>query len=156
MCVLMADFLRGSLKLGSSDLIPLSEEIRLAECYLDIERVRFGSRLKIDREIDPLCESCLVPPLIMQPLVENAITHGVAPTLEGGVVHVRAERNGAGVKIVIENPFEPESSVRNGTGVGLKNVKSRLANLYNGNARVDVSQNPGRFRVELQMPCNHR
>ncbi len=156
MCVLMADFLRGSLKLGSSDLIPLSEEIRLAECYLDIERVRFGSRLKIDREIDPLCEGCLVPPLIMQPLVENAITHGVAPTLEGGVVHVRAERNGAGVKIVIENPFEAESSVRNGTGVGLKNVKSRLANLYNGNARVDVSQNPGRFRVELQMPCNHR
>jgi two-component system, LytTR family, sensor histidine kinase AlgZ len=156
MCVLLADFLRGSLKLGSAELIPLAEELKLAEYYLDIERVRFGSRLTVDRDIDPQCESCLVPPLIMQPLVENAITHGVAPALEGGVVHLRAERNGAGLKIVIENPFEPESSSRNGAGLGLKNVKLRLANLYHGNARIDVSRNPGRFRVELQMPCNHR
>jgi sensor histidine kinase YesM len=155
MCVLLADFLRGSLKLGSEQRIPLSEEIRLAECYLDIERVRLGSRLQIDREIDPRCEKCLVPPLIMQPLVENAITHGVAPALEGGTVTLQAERNGAGVKIVIENPFEPETVSRNGTGVGLKNVKMRLASLYSGNARMDVNKDAGRFRVELQLPCEH-
>ena len=59
------------------------------------------------------------------------------------------------MKIVIENPFEPETVSRNGTGVGLKNVKMRLASLYSGNARMDVNKNEGRFRVELQLPCEH-
>ena len=156
MCVLLADFLRGSLKLGSEDLIPLAEEIRLAEYYLDIERVRLGSRLRVEREIEPECEICLVPPLIMQPLVENAITHGVAPAINGGTVRVQAQRNGAGVKIVVENLFEPEDTPKIGAGLGLKNVRMRLHNLYNGDARLDVDQKDGRFRVELQMPCNHR
>src|SRR5262245_58531176 len=126
----------------------------LSECYLDIQRVILGARLKIQRDIDPDCEACLVPPLIMQPLVENAITHGVAPTIDGGVVTLQAERNGAGLKIIIENPFEEDSKARNGAGLGLKNVKMRLANLYGGDARVDINQNAGRFRVELQLPCN--
>jgi two-component system, LytTR family, sensor histidine kinase AlgZ len=154
MCVLLANFLRGSLRLGSKQRIPLVEEMRLAECYLDIERVRLGTRLRIQRDIDPDCEACLVPPLIMQPLVENAITHGVAPTIDGGVVSLQAERNGAGVRIIIENPVEDEATVKDGAGVGLKNVKMRLANLYDGDARIDVNQNAGRFRVELQLPCD--
>jgi two-component system sensor histidine kinase AlgZ len=91
----------------------------------------------------------------MQPLVENAITHGVAPTLAGGIVSVKARRNGAGVKIVIENPFEAESRTKNGAGLGLKNVRMRLTTLYNGDARVDVDESDGRFRVELQLPCNN-
>jgi sensor histidine kinase YesM len=153
MCILLADFLRGSLKLGSEERIPLTEEIRLAECYLDIERVRLGSRLKIERDVDAGCKQCMVPPLILQPLIENAITHGVAPAVEGGTVTLRAERNGAGVTIVIENPFAPGEEAKNGTGLGLKNVKSRLANLYEGHARLDLSQEEGRFRAELQLPC---
>jgi len=155
MCVLLADFLRGSLKLGSQDRIALTEEIKLAECYLDIERVRLGARLQVERNIDSQCERCLVPPLIMQPLVENAIKHGVAPSLDGGTVSLNIERNGAGVKIVIENPVEAETSIKSGAGLGLNNVKSRLANLYDGNARMDVNHNAGRFRVELQLPCEH-
>jgi LytS/YehU family sensor histidine kinase len=154
MCVLLAEFLRGSLKLGSEKQIPFADEIRLTECYLDIERVRLGSRLRVEREIESQCDGCLVPPLIMQPLIENAIMHGVAPTLEGGVVRVQAKRNAAGVKIVIENPFDAESSTKNGAGLGLKNVRSRLANLYNGDARLDVGHDGVRFRVELQLPCN--
>jgi two-component system sensor histidine kinase AlgZ len=153
MCILLADFLRGSLKLGSEERIPLAEEIKLAECYLDIERVRLGARLHVERDVDVQCETCMVPPLIMQPLVENAITHGVAPAIEGGTVSLHAERNGAGVKIVIDNPFEPGSAAKNGAGLGLKNVRMRLANLYDGNARIDISENAGRFRVELQLPC---
>jgi LytS/YehU family sensor histidine kinase len=155
MCVLLADFLRGSLKLGSEKRIPLAEEIRLAGCYLDIERVRLGSRLQLETEVDRRCEACLVPPLILQPLVENAITHGVAPTLEGGTVSLRAERIGAGVRIVIENPFEAGGSPKNGAGLGLKNVKMRLANLYDRDARVDVTESEGLFRVEMQLPCEH-
>jgi len=135
----------------------LADEIRLAECYLDIERVRLGSRLQIARDVDPECEACLVPPLITQPLVENAITHGISPAVEGGVVKLRVEKNGgAGIKIVIENPFEVENNPRNGAGLGLKNVKMRLANLYDGDARLDVSDSGGLFRVELQIPSGHR
>jgi LytS/YehU family sensor histidine kinase len=115
-----------------------------------------GARLEVQRDIDSRCQTCLVPPLILQPLVENAITHGVAPALDGGIVSLSAELNGAGVKIVIENPFESGSASKNGAGFGLSNVKMRLANLYNGNARLDANQSSGRFRVELQLPCDHR
>lgn len=156
MCVLLADFLRGCLKFGSEQRISLSEEMKLADHYLDIERVRLGSRLVIERKIDPACQACLVPPLIMQPLVENAITHGVAPLLEGGTVRIEAQRYGDVLRIVLENPFESEAVKRNGTGVGLKNVRMRLMNLFNGDARFDVQETAGRFRVELQLPCEER
>ncbi len=75
MCVLLAEFLRSCLKLGSENRISLGEEMKMAENYLDIERVRLGSRLIVEREIHPECERCAVPPLIMQPLLENAILH---------------------------------------------------------------------------------
>jgi hypothetical protein len=152
MCVLLADFFRGCLKLGSQQRISLSEEMRLAECYLDIERVRLGSRLKVEREIDRESELCMVPPLIMHPLVENAITHGIAPMVEGGTVKVQAERNGAGVRIVIENPYDPELGAKTGVGLGLKNVRARLANLYSEDARMDIDREGMRFKVQLQLP----
>jgi two-component system sensor histidine kinase AlgZ len=155
MCVLLAEFLRGSLKLGSELRIPLADELRLTECYLDIERVRLGSRLRVEKDVERECEMCMVPPLILQPLVENAITHGVAPMLDGGVVRLQVERNGAGVRIAIENAFEPESASKNGAGMGLQNVRMRLKNLYNGDARMNVDENGDRFRVELQLPCDH-
>ncbi|HEY2381224.1 MAG TPA: histidine kinase [Terriglobia bacterium] len=153
MCILLADFFRGCLKLGSEPRISLSEEIRLAECYLDIERVRLGARLQVEREIDQQSGFCMVPPLIMQPLIENAITHGIGPMVEGGTVRVQAERNGAGVKIVVENPYDPELGAKTGSGVGLKNVRMRLANLYSDNARLDIDREGTRFRVQLQLPC---
>lgn len=153
MCILLADFFRGCLKLGSEQRIPFAEEVRLAECYWDIERVRFGSRLQIEREIVPESRNCMVPPLIMHPLIENAITHGIAPMLEGGVVRVRAHRNAAGLRIVIENPYDPDLPIRTGTGMGLQNVRMRLANLYSDNARLDIVREGTRFRVQLQLPC---
>jgi two-component system sensor histidine kinase AlgZ len=153
MCILLADFLRGCLKLGSEERISLGEEMKLTEHYLDIERVRLGSRLGLDREVHPDCEACLVPPLIMQPLVENAITHGIAPMLHGGTLRIEARKHGDILKIVLENPFEAEAVRRNGTGVGLKNVRLRLMNLFDGNARFEVREEAGRFRVELQIPC---
>jgi sensor histidine kinase YesM len=154
MCVLLAEFLRGSLRLGAAQTIALSEEFRIAETYLDIERVRLGSRLRVEREVERECEECMVPPLIIQPLVENAIKHGVAPMLEGGLVRLQAQRNGAGVRIVVENPFEAENASKTGAGVGLRNVRMRLRNLYDGDARMDVAKSDGRFHVELQLPCH--
>lgn len=153
MCVLLADFFRGCLKFGSVDRITLAEEIQLMENYLDIEKVRLGSRLNVEQAIDTQCKDCRVPPLILQPLIENAITHGIAAMIDGGTVRIEAKQDGAGVKIFIENPFEPESARTSGTGVGIKNVRMRLSNLFDGDARLDVNDNGQRFRVELQMPC---
>ena len=80
----------------------------------------------------------------------------LAPALEGGIVRVYAQRSGPGVKIVIENPFDADNGAKHGAGVGLKNVRMRLTNLYNGDARINVNQTGGEFRVELQLPCNQR
>ena len=87
MCLLLADFLRRSLQLGVRESIPFGDELKLAESFLDIEKVRFGERLGIDQQVDPDCHSCMVPPLLIQPLIENAVTHGIAPMIEGGIVN---------------------------------------------------------------------
>jgi two-component system sensor histidine kinase AlgZ len=154
MCVLLAEFLRGCLKLGSAERISLGEEIELAEHYLSIEKVRLGSRLIVETDVDAACKNCRVPPLILQPLIENAITHGVAPMLEGGTVRIEARHHGDAIRIVVENPFEAEAGAKNGTGLGIKNVRMRLANLFNGDARLNVNENGGKFRIELQLPCD--
>ena len=85
MCLLPAEFMRTSLAVGAKERIPLSEEIKIAEGFLDIEKVRFGDRLGVNLYVDRVCRDCLVPPLLIQPLVENAVTHGIAPLVEGGV-----------------------------------------------------------------------
>jgi two-component system sensor histidine kinase AlgZ len=152
MCLLLADFLRGCLKLGSSELIPFREELKLAFHYLDLEKVRLGARLAIECEIDPDCEECLVPPLILQPLVENAVTHGISQIVAGGTLRIEATRLGDFFRIVLENPFE-EGASKNGAGVGINNVRMRLMNVFNGDARFDTRQTDQRFRVELQLPA---
>lgn len=154
MCVLLAEFLRGCLKLGSAERISLDEEIQLAQHYLSIEKVRLGSRLTIETDVESTCKKCLVPPLILQPLIENAITHGVSRMLEGGTVRIEARQHGDAVRIVVENPFEAKTGTKNGIGLGIKNVRMRLANLFNSDAQVNLKDDGGQFRIELHMPCD--
>ncbi len=154
MCVLLADFLRSSLSLGARTRVPLAEEMALAENYLAIESVRFGERLRVELRIEPGAERCLVPPLLVQPLVENAVKHGVADRVEGGIVSVRAWRNGDSLEIVVENSRDPEAPSRRGAGLGLENVRRRLAALDPRLARLDVFPEPERFRVMLRLPVS--
>jgi len=151
MCELLGDFLRTSLDLGARPLVPLREELALAERYLAIEQVRFGSRLAVERRADPEVESCLVPPLLVQPLVENAVKHGVAGRLEGGTVRIQARRRGAQLEIAVENPFDPDTAPRAGAGLGLDNVRRRIETLDPGSAAMDVSRADGVFRVTLRL-----
>ena len=155
MCLLLADFLRTSLVLGAKQQIPVSEELRLVEGFLNIEKVRYGKRLSVERSVDPECDGCLVPPLLIQPLVENAIRHGIAPLIEGGTVRLDVLREGPAIEILLENPVDPHASekVLTGAGLGLENVKSRLARLFPGQANVNVSRDEGRFQVRLRFPC---
>jgi two-component system, LytTR family, sensor histidine kinase AlgZ len=155
MCLLLADFLRSSLVLGAKKEIPVSDELRLVESFLDIEKVRYGKRLSIIRNVDPNCHGCLVPPLLIQPLVENAIRHGIAPLVEGGTIRMDVQREGTVLEIILENPTEPsgEGLAKDGAGVGLENVRSRLSKLFANEAFVGVSQDNSRFQVRLRFPC---
>jgi two-component system sensor histidine kinase AlgZ len=142
MCLLLADFLRRSLALGARERVPLAEELALAEDLLAIERVRFGARLLFAPRVEEAALTCLVPPLLLQPLVENAVTHGIAQCLEGGTVRLEARRGGGRLLLAIENPRDAGAPARKGTGIGIENVRRRLETLY-GNS----------FRVELDLPA---
>jgi len=109
----------------------------------------------VERSVDPECDGCLVPPLLIQPLVENAIRHGIAPLIEGGTVRLDVQRAGPAIEILLENPVDPQGTqrVQTGAGLGLENVKSRLARLFPGQANVNVSRDEDRFQVRLRFPC---
>ena len=154
MCQTLGDFLRGTLNLANRERVPLSEELSLVERYLSIERVRFGERLAVEWAIEPGTEHCLVPPLLMQPLVENAIKHGVSDRIEGGTIRMEARRMAGDLKLVIENPVDDEPTARPGERVGLDNVKRRLAALGAESTRLEVQTEPGVFRVLLTLPAD--
>ena len=150
--VRLGDFLRRSLTLGSRETIPLAEELDLAEQLLSIEKVRFGERLSHSVRADDAARACGVPPLVLQPLVENAVTHGIAQLVDGGTVQVAAERRGDELLIAVENPRDAEAPGRKGAGIGLENVRRRLRALHAEAADVRVVETDASFRVELRLP----
>jgi sensor histidine kinase YesM len=153
MCIMLSDFLRRGLALGASDDVALSEELDLSQRYLAIEQVRFADRLTVEHEIDPEAVRCRVPTLILQPLVENAITHGIAHSLEGGTVRITARRTGTRIDIAVENPADRDRPKSRGQGMGIANVRSRLASRHPAATRVECREENGRFRVEISMPA---
>ncbi len=156
MCQLLADFLRKSIDLGGRASITLEEEFGLALSFLTIEQVRLGPRLKIRREIDEASRSCLVPPLLLQPLMENAILHGIAQLIEGGEIGITAVRPGERLRITVENPCDPDRAKGNGGGIGLANVRGRLDTIYGTEAWLEVEPGEARFRVVVSLPAKER
>jgi sensor histidine kinase YesM len=154
LCVRLADFLRRSLTVGSRESIPLAEELDLAEQLLGIEKVRFGDRLAHAVVADDAARACAVPPLLLQPLVENAVTHGIAQMLEGGEIRIEAERRGPELRISIQNPRDADAPGRKGTGIGLQNVRRRLLALHGDAAEVRAAPDGEVFRVELRLPAS--
>ncbi len=153
MCVLLGDFLRRSLRLGGMDRIPLRDEVSLIEQFLAIERVRFGPRLAADVAVDAGADACLVPPLLLQPLVENAVRHGIAGLVEGGTISLAATRRDDRLIVVVENACDPDRSSSGGAGLGLANVRNRLMTEYGADARFDAQARDARFRIELSIPA---
>jgi two-component system sensor histidine kinase AlgZ len=153
MCFLMANFFRKSLTLARQQAIPLSEEVSLAETFLAIEKVRFGDRLRTNFDIADDVKDISVPPLMLQPLVENAVHHGVAHMLEGGEVCVQARRREGFLELVVANPCDPDRPPSRSTGVGLVNVRSRVETLCGHRASVDVNASETAFRVSILLPA---
>jgi signal transduction histidine kinase len=153
MCSLLSEFLRRTLVRGAERELPLAEEVDLADAYLGIEEVRFGDRLRVEHDVETSALDCRVPSLLLQPLVENAIAHGIAAVVEGGVIHIRARERGGRLEIEIDNPFDAEAPRRPGHGVGLGNVRERLAARHPGQSRVEARSNGDRYQVTLSLPA---
>ncbi len=152
MCVLLSEFLRQSLKTASAEGIPLSSELALIESFLAIEQIRFGTRLRVKFDIGTDCRECRIPPLLCQPLIENAVNHGIAHLVEGGEICVRAERQGDRLLIGISNPCAADRPQAGSKGIGLANVRSRLAALYGNDGRIDTAERDGVFLAEIRLP----
>jgi two-component system, LytTR family, sensor histidine kinase AlgZ len=129
----------------------LGEELALVERYLAIEQLRLGTRLRVQRELHDLPADFPLPRLLLQPLVENAVRHGVQPLREGGEVILRGRREGEGVRIEIINPL-PATPPAPGNGHGLDSVRQRIAYRYGPLARVQAGPQQDRFVVLLQLP----
>jgi len=134
---------------GSS--VTLDEEIELAKAYLAIEQVRFGERLSVRWEVDAAALPARVPPLVLQPLVENAVRHGVEPNEEGGEVEVSTVRRGDEVEIRVVNTVGLPARTA-GHGLALRNVRQRLRLMHDVAARFEVTPQPGSFSVRLVVP----
>ena len=153
MCLRLAEFLRDSLTLGSEPRITLGREVALADQYLSVERVRFGSRLMVTSDIAAAVTGVPVPPLIIQPLVENAVRHGVATLIEGGEVRITAVSAGSSVSIVVTNPYDADVR-RRGTGFGLEIVRRRLAATFGDRAALTAEAHGGQYRVSITLPLD--
>ncbi len=153
MCVLLGDFLRSTLKVSALDRVAVSQELALVDAYLAIEQVRFGDRLALDRDVDDAALPCRVPPLILQPLFENALVHGIAGLLEGGTVRLTLVRRDERLLVRVENPRDSDVPPRRHVGVGLENVTRRLQTAFGDRARLDAVAEAGAFRVDLNLPA---
>jgi len=154
MCLALSDFLRMTLGLGEKGAIPLSDELSLLRSYLVVEKIRFGARLDMREEIDDRTLNCLVPPLLLQPLIENAVGHGIANLPEGGWIRLNIREDGGGAVLVdVRNNFDPDAPPRRKNGVGLKNVSGRLQARYGKQAQVVVNKDKDQFEVKLSFPC---
>ncbi|MBI5474267.1 MAG: histidine kinase [Ignavibacteriae bacterium] len=152
MSVRLADFFRKTLKLGHEQFIPLADEFALAENFLSIEKVRFGERLAYEKHLSNECESILVPSLILQPMIENAVNHGLAHLISGGTIRIAAQKFGNVVQIRVTNPTDPDRPSSKSTGLGLANVKRRIETLYGNDASFQITNGTDEYSVEMRLP----
>lgn len=157
MTTTLADFFRKSLSYGAKETIPLAEELSLLEHYLAIEKIRFGKRLTVSITTDPSATNDPVPPLILQPLVENAIKHGIADSLEGGTVSIVTQKKNGRLFITVENPRDDDAvSRKSGAGMGLQIVRQRLHSLHGSDGDLITEAAGERFRAVVFFPVRER
>jgi len=148
----LAELFRALMR-DNRELVPLSEEIALARKYLDIERLRLGERLQVKWEMDACPPDALAPPLLLQPLLENAVHHGIEPAAEPGEIRVHISGTRDGVMIEIDNPCPPGADApRAGNHMALDNLRERLMLFYDLEARLDTGVTDGRYRVRVELP----
>lgn len=152
-CLLLAEFLRYSVAYSKKDLATLDDEICHVQNYLGIERERFGKRLKTNFQIDDSLRAVKVPPLILFPLVENAIKHGIDSCLEGGTLSITARSNDAkSLVVTVDNPVDELGRKLKGVGHGQASVERRLKSRYGTAGKLKSQLQAGRFTTQLILP----
>jgi len=152
----LSDFLRGTLKKDEQKFISLKEEFSHLNLYLEIEKVRFGHRLNIETKVDEQCNEMLLPPLLIQPIVENAIKFGLYDTLGNTTITVEVFCEKMVLIIRVENPFDQKTINANaGTGFGLSSIQRRLFLLYGRNDLLTTAKKEDRFITTLKLPQTH-
>jgi two-component system, LytTR family, sensor histidine kinase AlgZ len=152
MCLQLAEFLRDTLRLGAAQRISLQEELNIVERYLSIEQVRLGARLNVCKDTSPHALSAKVPALILQPLAENAVLHGIAHLLEGGTVTIRALREHSMLVVSVSNPCDPDRPRNKRAGFGLSLVRQRLQSQFGLAGQLETLEERGEFTAKLSLP----
>ncbi|TWR29495.1 sensor histidine kinase [Mucilaginibacter pallidiroseus] len=149
----LSDFLRGTLKKDEQLLVSLTDELAHLNLYLEIEKVRFGHRLQTEISCDKACGEAMLPSLLLQPLVENAIKFGLYDTTDAVTISVRAEMEEQYLIIMIQNPYDPKTSrPRKGTGFGLSGVQRRLYLIFARNDLMETHANDNIFTTIIKVP----
>jgi two-component system sensor histidine kinase AlgZ len=141
--VLMAD---------NRELSPLAREVELCRQYLGIEQLRLGGRLRVDWQLEAMPRDALVPPLVLQPLLENAVYHGIEPRLEPGTIVINIAAVGDELHAVLRNPYRPDGGRHEGNRMALANIRERLALHFDAEANLSTREGPDSYEVRIVMP----
>ena len=156
MIVKLSEFLRYAIDKNQRDMTLLEDELNNIELYLDIEKIRFGDRLIFEKQIDKKCNGVLVPNMILQPLFENAVKHGVYESSDPVLLRFECHIKKDFYTLTVINNFDPETPARKGRGVGLKNVNKRLQLNYSRNDLLYTSQTENEFIVRISIPVESK
>lgn len=151
----LADLFRASLR-DARQFHSLEDELTLCRRYLAIEALRLGHRLQVEWQIDALPNDALLPPLLIQPLLENAIYHGIEPRVEGGTIRIEGQRDGKQLHLKITNPVSHEKSASEGNRIAQENIRARLTTLYGARGVMEASENDSNYVVNLTWPYRNK
>lgn len=147
----MSDLFRMAMA-QDQELVPLKREIELARHYLALEQLRLGERLRVNWHTEDLPGDALAPPLILQPLLENAVYHGIEPLADGGAIDIRLGLQGGQMRLEVHNPRTEPGVRHHGNKLALDNIRERLDLLFDIEAQYTVDSGPGFYRVSIAMP----
>ncbi len=152
MTIKLSSFMRSTLAKNENYMSSLKNEIANAKLYMDIEKVRFEDKFEFTEELSEECQSLQIPAMILQPLFENAIKHGVYESLEKVFIKLACKKEGEYLVIMVENNFDPSSVPQKGEGIGLVNIKTRMSLVYKQDNLLTYSKSRNIFTVKLFIP----
>ena len=148
----LSDLFRAAMR-DPAELVSLADEIALSQQYLELEKLRLGDRLAVDWKIGAVSLDMPIPPLMLQPLLENAVYHGIEPAPAGGMVQASIEQRGNELVIAVGNPTASQTQNAPGNQIALLNIRERLALYYDLEARLEIEVGDHRYEVRIILPC---
>lgn len=151
----LADLFRAAMR-DPAERVVLAEEISLCRQYLELEKLRLGERLSVEWHIENASMNLPIPPLMLQPLLENAVRHGIEPLPDGGMVRVELSEKDEMLEILVANPASKPGVYASGNQIALDNIRERLALYYDLEARLDILAGGANYEVRITLPCRRK